>query len=307
MAGQLPQGEKAPGEDDYAYMFLQTQHQRELWAMPWLDFKSEIGFYLILGLANGEIFVICMRSAFKGQGLPLSFSKYAEGADRTHYFHRMPDELAKLLDGTRFTLVFESARSMRMLYHTTGFCPIRSDDLIGRYGYEPAGHTTNNWVLADEIFTGGFLDQFMDEEPVTDPADLERMHFSKMGISVFMAEGKMGAQTPFSIFWTKKVSQVAIREYVSKTALWTSPLDPPADMVKLCGWSVEIIWFNLHRFFLQYELGSHSYKRIETMEFLDQQHPEETRPQMMEHFWSYHHHRMDLAIHLQALTRNYYE
>ncbi len=206
------------------------------------------------------------------------------GADRTHYFCRVPDELVKLLDGTRATLVFESAKSIRMLYHMTGFRPIRSDDLIGCYGYKPAGHTTNNWVLLDKVFAGGYLDQQMDEEPVVDSADLERLHFSKMGVSVLMAEGKMGAQTPFSIFWMKKASQVAIREKMSKTALWTSPYDPPADIVKICGRSIEVIRFNMHGFFLQYELGPHSYERIETMEFLDQRHPGETRPKMVECF-----------------------
>ncbi len=172
MAGQLPQGEKAPGVDDYAYMYLKTKHLKELRAMPWLDFKSELGFYLILGLANGEIFIICMRSAFKGQGSPPSFLQYAAGLDRNHYFSRMPDDLAKLLNGDRATLVFESTRSMRMLYHTTGFRPIGSDDLIGHYIYEPAGHTANEWVLLDKLFTGAFLDQQMDEEPITEPADL---------------------------------------------------------------------------------------------------------------------------------------
>ncbi len=117
--------------------------------MPWADFKSKFSFYLSLALPDGEVYVLCMRSLFKGKGAPASFSKFAEGMNRSHYYHEMPRELAKLLDGTQVKLVFQSAKSIEMLYNMTGFCPDGSDAIIGCYGYEPKGHTCCSWMTVD--------------------------------------------------------------------------------------------------------------------------------------------------------------
>ncbi len=82
--------------------------------MPWADFKLRFGLYLTLGLPDGEAYVLCMRSLFNLKGVLVSFSGFAEGVDRTHYYHRMPIELVRLLDGTRAKLVFQSAKSIEI-------------------------------------------------------------------------------------------------------------------------------------------------------------------------------------------------
>ncbi len=100
MTEALPEKEVRPKADECAFIYLNTDSIRELRLMLWADFKLKFGLYLTLALPNGEVFILCMRSLFKGKGEPVSFQKFAEATDRTHYLHRMPDQLVKLLDGT---------------------------------------------------------------------------------------------------------------------------------------------------------------------------------------------------------------
>ncbi len=101
--------------------------------MPWADFKSKFGIYLTIALANGEIYCLCMHSLFKERGAPL----FAEGMEQVHYYHQMPMDLVNLLNGTRAKVVFQSIKSVQMLYNMTGFLPNGADDLIWRYRHEP--------------------------------------------------------------------------------------------------------------------------------------------------------------------------
>ncbi len=83
---------------------------------------------------------------------------------------------------------------MQMLYKTTGFHPDGADDLIGRYGHESEGHVCYNWMLVNEVAVGCYLDQYMLEDPVTKPEDLEQFHFSKTWMCIYLCEGKTASQ-----------------------------------------------------------------------------------------------------------------
>ncbi len=99
--------------------------------------------------------------------------------------------------------MFQSTKSIEMLYNTTGFCPDGSDDIIGRYGHEPEGHTYCSWMTVDEIAISAYLDQFMLEDLITRSEDLEQFHFSKTKMSMFLGEGKTPSQCQYSIFYNK--------------------------------------------------------------------------------------------------------
>ncbi len=96
----LPDNEKRPTDGENAFAYLNTEAIKELHLMPWADFKLKFGFYPTLGLPNGEAYVLCMRSLFKERGAPASFLRFAEGMDRTHYYHQIPKDLVRLLNGT---------------------------------------------------------------------------------------------------------------------------------------------------------------------------------------------------------------
>ncbi len=95
--------------------------------------------------------------------------------------------------------MFQSAKSIEMLYNMTGFHPDGSDDLIGCYRHEPEGHTCCSWMTVDEVAVCAYLDQFMLEDPIMKSDDLEQFHFSKTKMSAFLREGKTSSQchTPF--------------------------------------------------------------------------------------------------------------
>ncbi len=164
-----------------------------------------------------------------------------------------------------------------MLYNTTGFRPNGSDDLIRCYGYEPEGHTCCSWMTVDDVAVCAYLDQFMLEDLIMKPSDLEQFHFSKANMSAFLSEGKTSSQCRYSIFWKKHIGMTEKWTKMSKTALWTRPSDLPTNIVQICGCSVEVVWFNLHGIFLQFELGDHNREQIAQMKFAQQVHPDETQ------------------------------
>ncbi len=204
---------------------------------------------------------------------------------------------------TRARVVFQSMKSMQMLYNTTGFYPNGADYLIGCYEHEPEGHVCYNWMLVDKIGIGCYLNQFMLEDPVTQPEDLELFHFSKMLMSVYLCKGKTISQSQYSIFWTKQASQTEKRANMSKTSLRTSPSKLPANITQICGCSVEVIWLNLHGLFLWFELGDLSLKWVATMNFLKQEHLGESRAEMKDWYQGYRIQRMEDAIETQKLRR----
>ncbi len=100
MTGPMPDGEKRPVKDDHAFIYQQTESIKELCLMPWAVFKSKFGLYLTIALANGEIYCLCMHSLFKERGAPVSFTLFTKGMDRVHYYHQMPMDMVRLLNGT---------------------------------------------------------------------------------------------------------------------------------------------------------------------------------------------------------------
>ncbi len=82
--------------------------------MPWANFKMRFTLYLNLAIETGESYTICMWFCFD-EKLPKYFKDYARGCDPTHYYHRMPANLARLLDGMRVTVVMQGAKTAEMI------------------------------------------------------------------------------------------------------------------------------------------------------------------------------------------------
>ncbi len=203
--------------------------------------------------------------------------------------------------------MFQSAKSIEMLYNMTGFHPDGSDDLIGCYKHEPKGHTCCSWMTVDEVAVCAYLDQFMLEDPITKLEDLEQFHFSKTTMSAFLSEGKTSSQCQYSIFWKKHISMTEKQTKVSRTALWTSPSDLPANIIQICGCSVEVIWFNRHGIFLQFELGDHSQEWIAQMKFARKMHPGEMQTETLAQYQGYRVTRLENALETQASDQNGYK
>ncbi len=45
-----------------------------------------------------------------------------------------------------------------------------------------------------------------------------------------------------------------------KTALWTRPDNPPADVMQIGGHSLETVCNITHRLFIQFDVGDHSFE-----------------------------------------------
>ncbi len=110
------------------------------------------------------------------------------------------------------------------------------------------------WAV-DEVAVCAYLDQFMLEDPIMTLADLEQFDLSKTKMSTFLREEKTASQCQYSILWKKHINTTEKWTKVSKTALWTSLSDPPTNIVQICECGVEVVWFNPHGIFLQFELG----------------------------------------------------
>ncbi len=117
----LAEGQTRPTIPENAFLYLSPKRLRELKLLPFADFQTEFMLYLNIALENGESFTICCRSTFDGDA-PASYKDFVEGRDPRHYYLRMPTKLAKLLDGTRATVVVQSAKtSGRSTTHADGF------------------------------------------------------------------------------------------------------------------------------------------------------------------------------------------
>ncbi len=73
----------------------------------------------------------------------------------------MPSRLARLLDGTRATVVVQSAKTFRMIYNTCGMFPMNGESMTRRYGFEPEDHICYSWIMNDELAFAMFVDQFV--------------------------------------------------------------------------------------------------------------------------------------------------
>ncbi len=97
--------------------------------------------------------MICIHSCFDGK-LPKSLKDYAGGQDPNHYYHHMPNNLMRLLDGTRVTVVMEGAKMAEMLYNVSGWLPMGGEYMglgLSWYGFEPTGSQCFSWFTNDEI------------------------------------------------------------------------------------------------------------------------------------------------------------
>ncbi|MCP4606308.1 MAG: hypothetical protein GY847_38325, partial [Proteobacteria bacterium] len=133
---QLAEGQQRPTIPNNAFIYLTRRRLYKLKFLPFADFQTQFMLYLNLALVNGESWNICCHSTFDGEA-PESYKKFVKGQYPRHYYHRMPQALAKLLDGMRATVVVQSAKTLRMMYNTSGWVPANAEAMTGRYGFEP--------------------------------------------------------------------------------------------------------------------------------------------------------------------------
>ncbi len=160
---KLAEGQMRPEIPENAFIYLQDWRIIELKFVPFADWKTWFMLYLCLALETGESFVICCRACFD-ENLPKSFKDYATRKNPVHYDHRMPSVLAKLLDGTRATVVMQGAKTVEMIYNTTGWLPLDGEAMTGRYRFEPKDHTCFSWFTNDELVFTTFVDQLITKQ-----------------------------------------------------------------------------------------------------------------------------------------------
>ncbi len=127
---QLADEQERPKISKNAFMYLQSPRITELKLAPFVDHKTKFMLFLELAAPNGESWVVGVRRTFIEKVLR-SYKEYATGTDQQHYYHKMPDALAKLLDGTRATVVIQSAKTAEMMYNTCGIVFANGDHMTG--------------------------------------------------------------------------------------------------------------------------------------------------------------------------------
>ncbi len=68
----------------------------------------------------------------------------------------------------------------------------------------------------------------------------------------------MGEEATNSIWYTKRPDLRSLKRKALKTALWTRPKNPLADIVQTGSHSAETVCNITHGLFAQYEVGEHS-------------------------------------------------
>ncbi len=162
---ELADGQQRLRISENAFIYLQSKRIHKLRFTPFADWKTRFMLYLDLALANGESFVICCRSCFDGDW-PRSFKHFATGQDPRHYFHEMLQVLAKLLDGTRATVVVQSAKTLEMIYNTCGWLPQDMETLTGRYSCKPPDNICYSWFTNDDVVFAMYADQKITDQPL---------------------------------------------------------------------------------------------------------------------------------------------
>ncbi len=127
---ELAERQTRPEIPENAFIYLQDQRIIELKLVPFADWKTRFMIYFCLALETGESFMICCCTCFD-ENLPKSFKDYAMGQNPIHYYHQMPDALAKLLDGMRATVVIQGAKTAEMIYNTCGWMPLDGEATTG--------------------------------------------------------------------------------------------------------------------------------------------------------------------------------
>ncbi len=203
--------------------------------------------------------MICMQSCF-GEKLPKYFKDYARGRDPTHYYHQMPANLAQLLDGTQATVVMQGAKMAEMIYNTTGWLPLGGKCMTGQYGFEPEGQKCFSWFMNDELVFAMYIDQLVMLQLLNRLDELEQLHIPKTTLSILLNDGKTGGDVMNSIWYMKQPNLKQVKQKPLHTALWMRPENPLANIIQISGHSMETVHDIMHRIFLQYQVGTHSYE-----------------------------------------------
>ncbi len=58
-------------------------------------------------------------------------------------------------------VVMQGAKTAEMIYNTTGWKPLGSEAMTGRYGFELHGHTCFSWFTNDELVFTMYIDQLV--------------------------------------------------------------------------------------------------------------------------------------------------
>ncbi len=127
-----------------------------------------------------------------------------------------------------------------------------------------------------------YVNQLITDQPLNQPSALEQLHLKKTTLAVMLNDGRMGKAATNSIWFTKQGDLKMTKRKALKTALWTRPDNPPANLVNIAGHSVETVCNITHGLFVQFEVGDHSFERADFLTYEGQHHLNEMPEQMRE-------------------------
>ncbi len=151
-----------------------------------------------------------------------------------------------------------------------------------------------------------YVDQFVLDQLINRPSELEKLHLKKTMLTVLLNDGRMGDAATNSIWFTKQGDLKTKKRKALKTVLWTRPDNPPADVVQIGGHSMETVCNITHGLIAQFEVGDHSYERADFLTFEEQRHLNEMPLATCEHYRANLKARIMIMRHLQRLLHSKY-
>ncbi len=160
--------------------------------------------------------------------------------------------------------------------------------------------------MNDELVFVTYVNQLITEQLLNRPSALKQLHMKKTMLAVLVNDGRMGDAVTNSIWFMKQGDLKTTKRKALKTALWTRPDNPLADIVQIGGHSVETVRNIMHGLFVQFEVGDHSFERVDFLTFKDQHHLNETPKQTRKHLRSNLKRHILLMLMMQRLLRSKY-
>ncbi len=85
--------------------------------------------------------------------------------------------------GMRATVVLQGVKMAKKIYNVSGWMPLDGEAMMGRYGFEPKGHTCFSWFTNDELVFATYVNQLVTVQLLNRPHELEQLHIPKMTVS----------------------------------------------------------------------------------------------------------------------------
>ncbi len=193
-----------------------------------------------------------------------------------------------------------------MIYNSTGWLPLGGECMTGCYRFELEGQKCFSWFTNDELVFATYVDQLVTVQLLNRLDELEHLHIPKTMLSVLLNDGKTGGEVMNSIWYTKQPNLRLMKQKPLHTALWTRPKNPPANIIQIGGHSMETVRNIMHGVFLQYQVGTHSYERVNFLTFESQYHPKEQPKETRARYHTELEGRVHLMELMQPLVRSKY-